>query len=1067
MPNSVGMPGRARESRNRNDKMRNHIGNWSLIGLLAVAELALAAGGCWLYRYCGRFIILFTVLSVLMTGVLAAFVFMYRQRTLYRNLFRAEQVRWAVEEEFRATFYSIGDGVISTDATGHVTRMNPVAEKLTGWIEAEALGQPVAQVFRIVNEESRAEVESPVTRVIREGVTANLANHTLLLSRDGTEHPIADSGAPVCDETGKVIGVVLVFRDQSAERQAEVLLRRSQEQFQSIVKVAQDAIVMIDPQGHISLWNDSAERVLGYSAEEAIGQHLHELLAPARFHEASEKGFAEFQRSGVGAAVGKTLELPALHKDGKEIPVELSLAPVQLDGRWHAVGIVRDITERKKAKEQQARLLGRLEAVNRLREDLLLPASREEKFRNITEAAVRLLDLDFCRIWIVKPSDLCNQGCIHAAATDENHLCRHRDECLHLAASSGRYTHTDGDHRRVPIGLYKIGRIASGEEQKFLTNNVATDPRVHNHKWAKSLGLVAFAGYKLRDSDGKPIGVLAMFAKHPILEEDDAFLCSLAETTSKVIRDSQIQAELREKRKQADLANRSKSQFLANMSHEIRTPMTSILGYTDLLMNDSLDTADRKSFLVTLRRNGEHLLQLINDILDLSKIEAGKMVMELGPCYFPSTIADVASMMRPRAEQRADTLEVHYSGPLPETIHTDNNRIRQVLVNLVGNAVKFTEKGRIRIGVSFSPQWRPDQPAVSVEVEDTGIGIRKEQLPRLFEPFAQADSSTTRKYGGTGLGLAISQRIVEALGGEMTVRSVPGEGSTFTVTIPTGDISGVSLLQSPREAVCDREAKTQWRPSPGMLHGVKILLAEDSLDNQELLRVVLGSVGAEMNVVENGRLAVEQAETADFDVILMDMNMPVMDGYAATRMLRDRGYTRSILALTANAMSGDAERCLSAGCDAHLTKPIDRRHLIETVSHYSVSKTGQTHAAVVSPDEAVPSAQSDGITSQFCHDPVIAGILPAFVERLPGRLDELCKALEEENFEDLQRLAHRLKGAGGSYGYPTLSEMAKSLELAARAGDRDEATTSLASIREVCAAIQIGWTGHHAETAQS
>ena len=220
---------------------------------------------------------------------------------------------------------------------------------------------------------------------------------------------------------------------------------------------------------------------------------------------------------------------------------------------------------------------------------------------------------------------------------------------------------------------------------------------------------------------------------------------------------------------QAECANRAKSEFLANMSHEIRTPMTSILGYTDLLMDDSLSAADRKTFLTTVRRNGEHLLQLINDILDLSKIEAGKMVMDLGPCHLPSTVADVASMMRPRAEQRGNSLEVRYAGPLPETIHTDGNRLRQVIVNLVGNAVKFTENGSIRIGVSFLPQWRSGQSAVSVEVTDTGIGIRQEALPRLFEPFTQAESSTTRKYGGTGLGLAISRQIVTALGGELTV----------------------------------------------------------------------------------------------------------------------------------------------------------------------------------------------------------------------------------------------------------------------------------------------------------
>ena len=257
-----------------------------------------------------------------------------------------------MEEEIRATFYSIGDGVISTDAAGRVSRMNPVAEKLTGWTEAEALGKPSEEVFHIVNEETRAEVESPVVRVIRDGIVVNLANHTLLIARDGIERPIADSGAPVRDERGQITGAVLVFRDQTDQRRAEMELRESQEQFRSIVSAVQDAIIMIDPQDRISSWNRSAERVFGYSAEEVVGRHLHRLLVPARLHESHEKGFAEFLRSGEGVAVGKVLELSALHKEGREFLVELSLAPVRLHDQWHAVGVVRDITERKRAEEK-------------------------------------------------------------------------------------------------------------------------------------------------------------------------------------------------------------------------------------------------------------------------------------------------------------------------------------------------------------------------------------------------------------------------------------------------------------------------------------------------------------------------------------------------------------------------------------------------------------------------------------------------------------------------------------------------------------------------------------------
>ena len=355
---------------------------WFMVAKVDAEEILAEA------RYRGQFILLFTALSMLMTGALAAFVFSVRQKALYQNLYRAEYQRRQVEEEIRATFYSIGDGVISTDAAGRVSRMNPVAEKLTGWTEAEALGKPSEQVFHIVNEETRAEVESPVVRVIRDGIVVNLANHTLLIARDGIERPIADSGAPVRDESGQITGAVLVFRDQTDQRRAEMELRESQEQFRSIVSAAQDAIIMIDPQGRISSWNRSAERVFGYSAEEVVGQHLHRLLVPARLHESHEKGFAEFLRSGEGVAVGKVLELPALHKEGREFLVELSLAPVRLHDQWHAVGVVRDITERKRAEEKSK--LDEARASTLLELSQMTDRSAAEIANHAMESAIKL-----------------------------------------------------------------------------------------------------------------------------------------------------------------------------------------------------------------------------------------------------------------------------------------------------------------------------------------------------------------------------------------------------------------------------------------------------------------------------------------------------------------------------------------------------------------------------------------------------------------------------------------------------------------------------------------------------
>ena len=268
-----------------------------------------------------------------------------------------------------------------------------------------------------------------------------------------------------------------------------------------------------------------------------------------------------------------------------------------------------EITRHKQAEQRQARTLQRLESVNLLQEKLLLPGTLREKTAQIADAAVKLLDLDFCRIWIAGPGDLCQRGCIHATATDPRDACRHRDRCLHLITSAGRYTHTDGNHRRVPLGCYKIGRIAGSEEKGFLTNAVTTDPQVADHAWAKQLGLVSFAGYKLDDAGGNLLGVLAGFAKHAISDESHAFLSNLAETTSKVILDSAAEEELRAKRQQAEAANRAKSEFLANMSHEIRTPMTAVLGFSDLLASHNLSHEERREYLEGMRRNGMALLE--------------------------------------------------------------------------------------------------------------------------------------------------------------------------------------------------------------------------------------------------------------------------------------------------------------------------------------------------------------------------------------------------------------------------------------------------------------------------
>jgi len=424
--------------------------------------------------------------------------------------------------------------------------------------------------------------------------------------------------------------------------------------------------------------------------------------------------------------------------------------------------------------------------------------------------------------------------------------------------------------------------------------------------------------------------------------------------------------QLEAAKQDAEAASRSKSEFLANMSHEIRTPMTAILGYSETLLEDGDITVaprGRVEAIHTIRRNGNHLLQIINDILDISKIEAGKLKVEHIQCSPVRLVADVKSLMQVRADAKNLHLCLEYSGVIPETIESDPTRLKQILVNLTGNAIKFTETGGVRLVTRFVNTdpiggMGPAKPMLQFDVIDTGIGMTEEQTGRLFQAFAQADTSTTRKFGGTGLGLMISKRLSEMLGGTITVESKPGMGSTFRVTVVTGSMDGVKMLDDHATATCVRpETAAETKQEADKLY-CRILLAEDGPDNQRLIAFVLKKAGADVTVVEDGKLAAHVAlaaleESVPFDVILMDMQMPVMDGYEATRLLRQKGYTRPIIALTAHAMAGDRQECIDAGCDDYASKPIDRKGLIATIQKWQ-----QKDSAATKPN-ASPSAADE------------------------------------------------------------------------------------------------------------
>ncbi len=390
--------------------------------------------------------------------------------------------------------------------------------------------------------------------------------------------------------------------------------------------------------------------------------------------------------------------------------------------------------------------------------------------------------------------------------------------------------------------------------------------------------------------------------------------------------DERMQAEdlLRTSRDESQVANRIKGAFLASMSHEIRTPLTAIVGFSDLLLGRPRSAEEHEEFIRTIKRNGEHLLTITNDILDLSKIEAGKMRVENVVTSPTEIVAEVCSMLRAPAIEKGLNLEVTYDGPIPKNIRTDPTRLRQALINLVGNAIKFTESGGISIVAGLATSAQDKNPMLRISVTDTGIGLTSVQMGDLFVPFLQADIETSRKFGGTGLGLSITKHLAELLGGDVSVISEIGKGSTFTMTIQTGSLEGVPILVKPTEAGVQGSAAL---PEKFTLKG-RILLAEDGVSNQKLISTYLREAGCSVDIAPNGQQAIEKAMVnwrggLPYDLVLMDMLMPVVDGYQATAQLRQQGYTRPIVALTANALASDRNKCLNTGCNDFMTKPIE------------------------------------------------------------------------------------------------------------------------------------------------
>lgn len=401
-----------------------------------------------------------------------------------------------------------------------------------------------------------------------------------------------------------------------------------------------------------------------------------------------------------------------------------------------------------------------------------------------------------------------------------------------------------------------------------------------------------------------------------------------------------IEDKLVEARVEADAANRAKTHFLANMSHEIRTPLNSIMGFAELMQLGNMTESDFDKSLSTIRRNGHQLIKIIDEILDISKVEAGRLEVEQTQADLHSIISEVHALMEIQAKEKNLTLEFSCIGKVPEKIQTDPLRLRQILVNIVGNAIKFTTAGSVKAEVEWKKNVNQDSGRITIAVTDSGVGIDPDQANRLFQPFQQVDSSTTRKFGGTGLGLALSRRLARALDGDVYLReSNEGQGSTFVVEVATPlleesgwftKIRDINETLAQQHKFNDSSKKTK-----PILENVRVLVVDDAMDNRTLLSRFLIAAGALVETAVNGQEGIDKAMSDDFAVVLMDIQMPQVDGYEATAQLRSNGYKRPIIALTAHALKEERDKSLRAGCDDHLTKPIDKSTLISQVAKHA------------------------------------------------------------------------------------------------------------------------------------
>jgi PAS domain S-box-containing protein len=714
--------------------------------------------------------------------------------------------------------------------------------------------------------------------------------------------------APVVKD-GKTVEIVGAISDVTEKRKFEQKLRESEEKFKAISNSANDAIILINNKGEVIFWNRAAENIFEYTEAEVLGKNLHEILSPEKYREAQNKGFEIFKNSGHGNAIDKTTELEAVRKSGEVFSVEVSLSAIKIKDEWNAVGIVRDITDRKQAKQAILNRLHYEEKLAQFSSTLLLDApdvinnslkflleasnsSRVYIFENFVDEQQKLA--------IKQTHEVCAEGIEPQIDNPELQHLIYEDDGF------GRWQKTFSENGIIN-GI--VADFPTGEreilEPQDIKSLLAIPVFVHQ-KWFGFIGFDDTHTYK-KWSD-----------------EDVDLLRTASEMLGLYIENHRNKQTIEKRNTELKKANRLKSEFLANMSHEIRTPMNAVIGFAEILNDKLADKPEYKSFIEGIVSGGKNLISLINDILDLSKIEAGRMEIKPEPINLRKLIEDIEQIFSAKIKKKNLEFRLNIDKRLPQSLLLDQTRIRQILFNLVGNAIKFTDKGAVSVSVKIEGDVHPESKIdLYFEVKDTGIGIPENQLERIFQAFQQTEGQS-HKYGGTGLGLPITKRLTEAMNGTIQVESKLGEGSVFSIHFKSVVVPAV-----------EREQKTNEQnlsPDKIVFHEPEILLVDDVESNREVIKYHLSQLNCRIVEAENGKEAIDFLKKNKPDLILMDIQMPVMDGDRAAQLIKKQKNLKSIpiIALTALAMKEQEEKYKSV-FDDYLKKPIEVKDLVNSL----------------------------------------------------------------------------------------------------------------------------------------